>query len=353
MTRPPNSTERCLIPEDAIILDALKVINEGSKRIAIIVNQRNQLLGVITDGDVRRGLLQGISLNSSVQDIMVKKPTSAAVGTDPLDLIELMQKKAVQQIPLVDKENIVHSVHTLIELTHREVEHDNAVILMVGGLGTRLGELTARCPKPMLNVGGKPILEAIVDNFRHHGFKNFFFAVNYKSEMIEDHFGDGTKWGIHISYLREKERLGTAGSLSLFKPINDLPIVVMNGDLLTQVNFTSLIKHHNDKKLDACSCIRNYDFQIPFGVVEIDGFKITKIEEKPLKSFLVSAGIYVLSPEALAFVPSGSYFDMPSLLEKMLQENKSVGAFPIHEYWLDIGRKDDFEQAAQDYKQIK
>ena len=225
---------------------------------------------------------------------------------------------------------------------------------MVGGLGSRLGELTANCPKPLLKIGEKPILESIIDNFKIHGFKNFFLAVNYRSEMIESHFGDGSDFGVNIQYIREKERMGTSGSLTLFQPINDLPIFVMNGDLLTHVNFSSLLKHHNDEKFDASTCVRQYDHQIPFGVVELDGLKISKIQEKPIKSFMVNAGIYVLNQSALRLIPENSYFDMPSLLEKMLQSGNKVGAFPIHEYWLDIGRKDDFEQAELDYiKQTK
>lgn len=349
-----DSLEKCLVPETATIMDAMKAMTAGGKKIAVVVNEKRQLQGVVTDGDIRRGLLKGINMNAPVTEIMVCNPVVAKKDTAQSNLLELFRTKEVQQIPILTDNNIVHSVISIEELITLETVNQNAVILMVGGLGSRLGELTSNCPKPLLKIGEKPILESIIENFKTHGFKNFFLAVNYRSEMIESYFGNGSKLNVHIEYLREKERMGTAGALSLFEPINDLPVIVMNGDLMTHVNFNSLLQSHIEKNAEASVCVRQYDLQIPFGVVQADDFKINRIEEKPIKSFLVNAGIYVLNKSALNLVPENSYFDMPSLLDKMLTLKQNVCAFPIHEYWLDIGRKDDFEQASNDFlKKLK
>ncbi len=349
MKSPTDSLEKCLVTTNASIADAMNAMNIGGKKIAVVANEKRQLLGVITDGDIRRGLLTGIPITALVTEIMSRNPVTAPKESSKAHLLELLRSKGIQQIPLLVDNNVVYGVISIEDLISVEQNNENAVILMVGGLGSRLGELTANCPKPLLKVGEKPILESIIENFKNHGFKNFFLSVNYRSDMIESYFGDGSKFGVNIQYIREKERMGTAGSLSLFEPINDLPVFVMNGDLMTQVNFSSLLQSHVDKKFDASICVRQYDYQIPFGVVDVDNFKVSKIEEKPVKSYLINAGIYVLNQSIIKLVPENSYYDMPTLLEKMLELDRNIGAFPIHEYWLDIGRKDDFERAAIDF----
>jgi len=216
---------------------------------------------------------------------------------------------------------------------------------MVGGLGTRLGVLTSNCPKPMLLVGGKPVLELIVENLREHGFKSFVFCVNYRAEMIESHFGDGTKMGVAIRYVHESKRMGTAGALSMLPSDVTGPYLVMNGDIITKVNFTRMIEFHRGQGSSATMGVRKYDFQIPFGVVKTDKGRITQIDEKPIHSFMVSAGIYLLEQEALKYIPSGEFYDMPQLFEALMRDGESSLAFPIHEYWLDIGHETDLNRA--------
>ena len=220
---------------------------------------------------------------------------------------------------------------------------------MVGGLGSRLGDLTTDCPKPMLKVGGRPILEAIISNFKAEGFRNFYLAVNYKSEIIERHFGDGKSLGVKIQYLREERQMGTAGSLSLIDHQSKDPVVVMNGDLLTSISISELLNFHKETEAEATTCIREYGYQVPFGVAETKGTNLVQIIEKPTHKWFINAGIYVLSPSVLSRIPKGEVYDMPTLLNSLVTEGKRVSVFPIRESWLDIGRREDFERAHLEY----
>jgi NDP-sugar pyrophosphorylase family protein len=223
---------------------------------------------------------------------------------------------------------------------------------MAGGLGSRLRPLTDDTPKPLLKIGGKPVLEIIIDNFLAQGFRRFFISINYKSEQIRDHFADGSEWGAEIRYLEEDRRLGTAGSLALIEEPPAAPFVVMNGDLLTKVSFQNLMDFHAEQRSVATMCVREYDFQVPFGVVETDHTKIISIEEKPRQRFLVNAGIYVLNPEALGFISDDTSQDMTYVFESLIKADMETAVFPIREYWLDIGRLDDFEQANSDFENL-
>jgi dTDP-glucose pyrophosphorylase len=339
----------CLFEKDMII-DAMKVINETGARFALVLDNDGHLAGTLTDGDIRRAFLKGAKAEDLVTIAMNSNPIVASVNATNVELSSLMKSHEITHVPVVDDNKKLVRVLSLKDVQNTEPLKDNAIILMAGGLGSRLGELTANCPKPMLKLGDKPILEIIIENFREQGFYNFFLSVNYKSEMIESYFGDGSKFGIKINYIREKERMGTAGSLSLYEPINDLPIIIMNGDVLTKVNFSSLVEFHNVNKLDACMCTFRHDYQIPFGVVHFDGDLVLKIEEKPIHSSLVNAGIYSINPKLFSLIPRNTFFDMPVLLEKIIKEKYRVGTFQVQDYWLDIGRRDDFHRAENDYK---
>lgn len=334
------------------IIEAMKVIEKSDAKIALIVNDKQQLLGSITDGDVRRGLINSIPVSDPVTAIMNKNPIKFLVGTDKEKVLKTIENKKILQIPLVDQDNRLVDIVLSAELLESS-NKKNSIILMAGGLGTRLGHLTAECPKPMLKVGDKPILEIVLENLKSHGFSDFSIAVNFKAEMIENYFEDGSKFGARITYLREKERMGTAGALSLFEPKNNLPLIVMNGDVLTKVNFTEFLENHKKNSYQCSMCVRKYDLQVPFGVVQVENQVITNIEEKPTQSFFVSAGIYSLNPELLQLIPKSSYFDMPSLFNKIISDKKNkAGVFPIHEYWMDVGRRDDFNQAQVDFKKV-
>jgi dTDP-glucose pyrophosphorylase len=338
-----------LSPDDTI-LQAMKNLETSGAKFAFVTSSSGSLKGTLTDGDIRRALLGGFDINDKVSKAMNVRPIVASVDLKPSELYDLMKANVIDFVPLIDERGKLIKVLSIKECQSSVPLKDNMVVLMVGGLGSRLGELTANCPKPMLKLGDKPILEIIIEHFKEYGFHNFFLSVNYKSEIIESFFGDGSKHGINIKYIREKERMGTVGSLSLIEPINDLPLIIMNGDVLTKVDFSSLIDFHLSYELDACMCTFRHDYQVPFGVVHFDGDLVVKIEEKPIHSSLVNAGIYSIKPKLLNLIPKETYFDMPVLLEKIIAANYRVGTFQVQDYWLDIGRRDDFHRAEIDYQ---
>ncbi len=338
------------VNENDNIFQAMKNLDESGAKLAIVISNDWILKGIVSDGDIRRALLSGLNIQDSVTKAMNSNPIVAPASLRHFELHELMLANNISHVPVVNENGKLIRICSLKEVENSEPKKENAVVLMVGGLGTRLGELTANCPKPMLKLGDKPILEIIIENLREYGFYHFFLSVNYKSEIIESYFGDGSKFGINIKYVREKERMGTAGSLSLFEPINQLPVIVMNGDVLTKINFSSMIEFHNQNKLDACMCIFRHDFQIPFGVVKFENDLVVKIEEKPIHSSMVNAGIYSIDPALFELIPKNSFYDMPSFLEKIIFAKKKVGTFELRDYWLDIGRRDDFHRAEDEYK---
>ncbi|MES3037942.1 MAG: nucleotidyltransferase family protein, partial [Bdellovibrionota bacterium] len=337
--------------KDDSIVRALEILNTTGVQFVVITDDDENLLGAVTDGDIRRGLLKGIQIQDKLEKVMNAKPTSLPYNSSKKDILRLMRERDFLHLPLVDSKNRVKAIISLTELM-RIKKKDNHVVLMAGGLGSRLAGLTSNCPKPMLKVGGKPILETTIETFKEHGFHNFVIAVNYMSEMIEEHFKDGSHLGIKIQYLKEKTRLGTAGALSLYDLNNGLPFLVMNGDLLTKLSFTDLLEFHNAHKNDATMSLRQYEHQIPFGVVTTENEQVLKIEEKPIRGFFVNGGIYVLDPKVISLIPKDTYFDMPTLLEQLIETGKKVGAFPFFDYWIDIGRMDDYERAHAEFLEV-
>ena len=341
---------KCLLINTAKIVDAAKVIDSTQAKIALIVNELGVLLGCITDCDVRRAILHGIDMEkSSVAEIMSLEPKTALQGSSDVSIHQIMLNKNVRQIPLVDANGIVHGLRILQEFESSRISRHNPVVLMAGGLGTRLRPLTDNCPKPLLKIGDKPILEIILENFIQQGFFDFYISVNYKAEMIEAYFGDGSSYGVHINYLREKKKLGTAGALSLLPKGITEPIIVMNGDLLTKVNFNQLLEHHINNHSDATMCVREYRYQIPYGVVKTTDWNIESLKEKPTYSAFVNAGIYVLNSELIDDIPHNQYFDMTDLFNLNVKKNRNSLAFPIREYWIDVGRMEDFERANEEF----
>lgn len=333
------------------ILEAIRVIDESSMQIALVVDEDDRLCGTLTDGDIRRGILKGISLDSPVQQIMNQNPIYAVLNDGLENILALMKMKELRHIPIVDENVRVVGMEILEDLI-RLSEKDNWVVLMAGGLGSRLRPLTEDCPKPLIQVGNKPILETILENFIEYGFRRFYISVNFKAEMVKGYFKDGSRWGAEISYINEDRAMGTAGSLGLLpeKPVH--PILVMNGDLLTKVNFQQLLDFHQEHRSKATMCVREYDFQVPYGVTRLEKHRLVDIEEKPVQRFFVSAGIYVLEPEILNLIPLGEYLDMPELFKKVIARDLETAAFPIREYWLDIGRMDDLERAKGEYAEV-
>ena len=322
---------------NSTIKDALQTINNGGLQIAIVVNENDALVGTVTDGDIRRGLLNGLDLNSSVSLVVHKSPSIASVGDTKESILKIALAKKLHKIPLVDELGKLVGIEDIEDII-KPVGKTNRVILMVGGLGTRLRPLTKDMPKPMLKVGNKPILQTIVEKFAEYGFVNITMCVNFNASIIRDYFGDGKEFGVNIDYVLEQKRMGTAGALSLLKERPSEPFFVMNGDLLTNVNFEHIFNYHTLHKATATMCVREYDYEVPYGVVKMNDNKITAIAEKPVQKFFVSAGIYMLSPEILDLIPQDEFYDMPTLFEKAIAQDKNVISFPIHEYWIDIGR---------------
>lgn len=341
-----NQWRDALIKPGDSVRETIRRIDGSSTQIALVVDPDGHLLGTITDGDIRRGLLKGVSLEDPASAIMNAAPTCAHPGDDRQKILARMKAKSLHQIPIVDAQQRVVGLEVLDELLN--ARRDNWVVLMAGGRGTRLRPLTDETPKPMLRVGAKPILETILESFVEQGFSRFFFSVNYRAEMVRTHFGDGSRWGADIGYLSEESPLGTAGALSLLPSRPASPMLVMNADLLTRVGFGHMLDFHHAHGAAATMGVREYDFQVPFGVVKIEGQSILSIEEKPTHRFFVNAGIYVLSPETLDLVPRDRHFDMPELFEALIAAGRETAVFPIREYWIDIGRMVDFEKAADD-----
>jgi dTDP-glucose pyrophosphorylase len=323
-------------------------IDKSALQCALVVNEDGTLAGTVTDGDIRRAILRRAGLQTPIQETMNAEPTCVPASTARDEMLALMRRRGFHQLPLVDERRRVVGLATLDQLLGA-LERPNWVVLMAGGLGTRLRPLTEDCPKPLLPIGGKPILENILEGFREQGFKRIFIAVNYKGDMIRSHFGSGERWGVELSYLDETTPLGTAGALSLLPAKPSAPLLVMNGDLLTRANFGSLLQFHHSHGASATMAVREYGFQVPYGVVTVDGVRILQIEEKPVQEFFVSAGIYALSPDALEHLPARTFFDMPTLFNELIAARKTVAAYPLREYWVDIGRLEEFERAQREW----
>jgi NDP-sugar pyrophosphorylase family protein len=346
-----KNIENIKLKYNALIKEALQIIDSGALQIALVVDENDRLIGTLTDGDIRRGLLRGLDLNSSIESIIFKNCTVANISDTKESILRLALSKKLHQIPVVDHNGRVVGIQEIEELV-RPKEKTNKVVIMAGGRGLRLRPLTESTPKPMLKVGNKPILQTIVEKFAEYGYVNIVMCVNYKSHIIQDYFGDGSSFGVSIEYILEEQRMGTAGALSLLREIPSEPFFVMNGDLLTNVNFEHLHNYHVAENALATMCVREYELAIPYGVVKIKDSRILSIEEKPVQRFFVIAGIYMLSPEVLDFIPKNEFYDMPTLFEKLINASKDVVSFPLREYWIDIGRMSDYERANSEYREV-
>ena len=340
---------KALVNSDATLEQAIDVLDKAALRIALIVGEADKLLGTLTDGDVRRALLKHLPLHTPVTEVMNTQPKTAEQAWAESRILGLMEQYELLHLPVVDGEGRIVGLSNLHDILNKH-RHDNPVFLMAGGFGTRLRPLTNNCPKPMLKVADKPILEQILLNFVEAGFHRFYISTHYMPEVIRDYFGEGEKWGVSIQYVHEEEPLGTGGALGLLPHDEiDLPMFMMNGDLLTSLNLHSFLEFHDHQSGVATMCVREYQHQVPYGVITSEGTKIKSMVEKPVHRFFVNAGIYLLSPALVKSVPPGTCIDMPTLLEREISGGKAVNMFPIHEYWLDIGRMDDFQSAQKDY----
>jgi dTDP-glucose pyrophosphorylase len=333
------------VPRAAPLLEALRVIDAGGLQFALVV-QDDRLVGVVTDGDVRRALVRGLGTHACIEEAMNRNPVLGTIEEGPAGWRRRMRKHQIRHLPIVDAAGHLRQLVTEQGVT---VARPNWVVLMAGGLGTRLRPITENVPKPMIDVGGRPILETIIDGLAHSGFTRLFISVNYRAHVIEDHFGDGRGHGVEINYLREDKRLGTAGALAMLPGAPEAALLVMNGDVLTGLDLGGFLDGHSAAQADITVGVREFATQIPYGVVHTEGDRVTAIEEKPTIRSACSAGIYALTPSVVSLVPHGTYFDMPTLLQRAIGAGRNVRAHLIDEYWIDVGRLDDLERARLDF----
>jgi len=344
--------KRAILKNSKTMRDAIELLDYEETKIVMVSDNFGKLVGTITDGDIRRALIKRQDMDTKLSEIMFKEPTVAHENDSESFIMSIMKNLSLRQIPIVDDHRHIIGLKIGKDFLRSQTK-DNPVFLMAGGFGTRLQPLTKDIPKPLLNVGGKPILEIILNQFIESGFHIFYISTHYKAEMLSKYFGDGSNWGVSINYIYEERPLGTAGALGLLQhDLLNLPVIVMNGDLLTKVNIDHLLSFHNEQGGVATMAVREYDFQVPYGVVEVEDQQIKSIVEKPTQSFFVNAGVYVLSKSIIKKIDKGEYLDMTNLLAQEISNLEQINMFPIHEYWLDIGQHEQFEQAQLDYKEF-
>lgn len=344
---PKNSKltwRKALLPTGSTIQQAIRSLNCSGMQIVLVVTKNEMLVGTLTDGDIRRALLKGMSLDSKIDNIIHFNPLVVPPEIEREHVFQLMQANKIHQVPVVNGEGLVKGLHLWDSVVMSE-PLENIMVIMAGGRGTRLHPHTHNCPKPMLEVAGKPMLEHIIEHAKADGFQNFFVSINYLGHMIEDYFKDGQKWGIHINYLREDFPLGTAGSLSMLPKNLEAPFVVTNGDVLTDIHYSDILRFHRRHHALATMAVRQYEIQNQFGVVRVKGLEIEGFEEKPIYRSHINAGIYTLDPTTLNQLEIGQYCNMPTLFERIRKGEGLTIVYPIHEPWLDVGRPDDLTQA--------
>lgn len=339
-------------PSDSI-REAMACIDRNAKGIALVVDPERRLIGTVTDGDIRRAILGGMDLDLPIQTLLECRepepyptPFTVPAGTSVTQLLHTMNEYSIRHIPLVDEAGRVVDIALMSELL-REYELPLTAVVMAGGFGTRLHPLTEKVPKPMLPVGDRPLLQLIIEQLRQSGIHRVHVTTHYKAEIISQHFGDGRDFGVEIQYVKEDQPLGTAGALGLLN-VSDEPFLIINGDILTRVDFRSMLDFHREHRADMTVGVKQHEFQIPYGVIESNGVEVTGISEKPTVRHFINAGIYLINPEVCQLIPNGQSYDMPDLIAQLIREGRKVVSFPVREYWLDVGKMDDYEQAQKD-----
>lgn len=347
------------VSPDSAIRDVIKCIDRSGRiSIALIVDGNGRLLNTVTDGDIRRAILAGFSLDAPISQVLPIKarlpnplPVTAPVGTDSDTLMRIMKERSVRQIPLVDGEGKVANIVILSDLLPQKHLTMQAVI-MAGGFGKRLQPLTDDLPKPMLPVGGRPLMELIVDQLKEAGIHEIIVSTHYKPEKIIDHFGSGQDFDVKLTYVNEEQPLGTGGVLGLMQPPKE-SLLVVNGDILTRINFRTMHAYHQEQNADMTVAVSHFSLQVPYGVIECDGSRVRSISEKPQLNFFVNAGIYLLEPVVFQYIRTGESFNMTDLIQWLLDAGRSVVSFPVFEYWLDIGQLEDYRKAQNDVHEEK
>jgi len=342
------SWEEALLPIGSTVREAARCLDESHLQIVLAVDGDGHLVGTLTDGDIRRGLLDGTGMEGTIDGLVERDPLVVPADADHEAVLRTMARRRIHEVPVVDEDRRVVGLLTWSDLS-RPAQRPNAVVVMAGGEGERLRPLTEHTPKPMLPIAGRPILDHIIDRAVAEGFRRFVLAVRYLGEVIEEHLGDGSSRGIEITYLREETALGTAGGLSLLAD-PDVPIVVTNGDVLTAIRYGEMLEFHEQHGAAATMAVRRHEWRHPFGVVHTDGVDVVDMVEKPVESSQVNAGVYVLEPSSLDVLESGEPCDMPTLFDRVREKGGRTIAYPIHEPWLDIGRADDYRSAQEGFR---
>lgn len=343
---------KAILPMDSTFKDAIRCLNDSSMKIALVVNAQGVLEGTISDGDIRRGLLKGLDLGSAIESITHRNAIVVPPSFGRDMVLQLMRSNQLQQIPVVDEQQRVVGLHLWNEIT-TQPPRDNLMVIMAGGKGTRLMPHTENCPKPMVLVAGKPMLQHIIERSQQEGFNHFVLAINYLGHMIEEYFGDGARFDVKINYLREQTSLGTVGALSLFAQRPEAAFVVTNGDVITDIRYGELLDFHVRHDATATMAVRVHEWQHPFGVVQIDGVDIVGFEEKPIARTHINAGVYALSPGALDVLIHGEHCDMPTLFERLQAKPLRTVAYPMHEPWLDVGKPEDLKLARDQSEKLQ
>ncbi len=344
MTAHEDIWRRALIQVDSTIQQAIRNLDQVAIKIVLVVNDAGELQGTISDGDIRRGLLRGLDLNSPITSVIHRNALVVPPEMTRETVMQLMIANKIQQIPVVDERHHVVSLYLWDEITTPPARK-NLMVIMAGGMGTRLRPHTENCPKPLLPVAGKPMLEHIIEHAKLEGFSHFVLAIHYLGHMIEEYLGNGERLDVRIDYLREDSPLGTAGALGLLKPESDVPFVVTNGDVLTDIHYGELLDFHIRHEAMATMAVRVHEWQHPFGVVHTQGVDIVGFEEKPITRSHINAGVYVLDPKALDLLQPGERCDMPCLFARLQENAARTIVYPMHEPWLDVGRADDLNRA--------
>lgn len=342
-----------LVNENNTIIEAMRLIDINSKGMLFVTDKNDKLLGTITDGDIRRALLSGHQLNENISEFYNRNCLfiNQSLSLDELKIVFIENK--IKLLPVVDNNEIIINYFEIDELIdYNRLEKENPVLIMAGGLGTRLRPYTDNIPKPMLKVGDKPILQTIIEQFRFYGFKNILISVNYKSDIIENYFRDGSDFGVSIKYIKENKRLGTAGAIKLASKYLHKPFFVINGDILTNVNLFKLLQYHVENKYKMTIGSRLYETQIPYGVLNVNEDCVTSLEEKPIINYLVNGGIYILETDIIKNIPEDKYFDITELIVLLLKEKERIGSFSITDYWMDIGKVEDYYRANEEIKML-
>ncbi len=333
-----------LLPVNTTLQQVIRNLDATALQIALVVSPDGTLLGTITDGDIRRGLLRGLDLNSPIHSVIHREAMVVPPQMSREMVLHLMRANVIKALPVVDESRRIVGLHLLNDLL-TPIHHPNMMLIMAGGQGTRLRPHTENCPKPMLPVGGKPMLEHIIERAKAEGFKRFVLAIHYLGNMIEDHFGDGSRWQIQINYLREESPLGTAGAIGLLNPRPETSLLVSNGDVLTDIHYGELLDFHCRHGATATMAVRMHEWHHPFGVVLTKGVDIIGFEEKPITRNHINAGVYVLEPAAFDVLGANEHCDMPTLFSRLQERSARTIVYPMHEPWLDVGRVDDYAQA--------